>query len=138
SAADWVAATLTRLKSMSNVTLLPRTQAFGYYAQNFLGLAERLTDHHAKPAPGEPRERLWKVRAKRVVLATGAIERPLVFPDNDRPGIMLAGAAATYLNRYGVTAGWRVVVATSDDDAYRVAFDLHGAGVTVAAIADLR
>ncbi len=90
---------------MPNVTLLPRTQAFGYYAQNFLGLAQRLTDHSPAPDRHAPRERLWKVRAKQVVLATGAIERPLVFPDNDRPGIMLASAARTFLNRYGVLPG---------------------------------
>ena len=71
-----------------------------------------------------PRERLWQVRAERVMLATGAIERPMVFPGNDRPGIMLAGAARTYLHRYGVKVGNRVVIATADDSAYRAAIDL--------------
>jgi len=107
SAAQWVGKTVARLQGMDNVTLLPRTQAFGYYAQNLVGMAERLTDHEASPDAARPRERLWKVRAKQVVLATGAIERPLVFPDNDRPGVMLASAARTYLNRYGVKAGER-------------------------------
>jgi sarcosine oxidase subunit alpha len=138
SAADWVAAALSRLNSMGNVTLLPRTQAFGYYAQNFLGLAERLTDHEAVPTTGTPRERLWKVRAKWVVLATGAIERPLVFPDNDRPGVMLASAARTYLNRYGARPGNRAVIFTADDTSYAAALDLHKAGTEIAAIADLR
>ena len=78
------------------------------------------------------------MRASEVVLATGAIERPLVFPDNDRPGIMLADAARAYLNRYGVKVGERVVVATAHDGAYRAALDLTAAGVTVALIADLR
>ena len=78
--------------TMSRV--LPRTTAFGYYAQNFVGLAERVTDHLADPGHELPRERLWQVRAKQVVLATGAIERPLVFPDNDRPGVMLAVGGA--------------------------------------------
>jgi len=137
-AADWLAMTLARLVSMPNVTLLPRTQAFGYYAQNLLGLAERLTDHLAAPASGQPRERLWKVRAKQVVLATGAIERPLVFPDNDRPGIMLASAARTYTNRYGVLPGKRAVLFTADDTGYAAALDLHQAGVAIAMIADLR
>ncbi|WP_332701208.1 2Fe-2S iron-sulfur cluster-binding protein, partial [Devosia sp.] len=137
-AADWLATTLARLRSMDNVTLLPRTQAFGYYAQNLLGLAERLTDHLAKLSASRPRERLWKVRAKEVVLATGAIERPLVFPDNDRPGVMLASAARTYANRYGVKPGNRAVIFTADDTGYAAALDLHHAGVEIAMIADLR
>ncbi len=138
SAADWVASSLQKLKSLPNVTLLSRTQAFGYYAQNFLGLAERVTDHLAAPPPKAPRERLWKIRAKHVVLATGAIERPLVFPDNDRPGVMLASAARTYLNRYGAKPGHQAVVFTADDTGYAAALDLHRAGVQIAAIADLR
>jgi len=136
--AEWFAASLARLKSMANVTLLPRTQVFGYYAQNFLGLAERLQDHLATPDASKPRERLWKVRAKRVVLATGAIERPLVFPENDRPGVMLASAARTYANRYGVKPGQRAVVFTADDTGYAAALDLHAAGTEIAMIADLR
>ncbi len=101
-AADWLAATLARLAAFETVTLLPRTTVFGYYQQNFIGLAERVTDHVAYPDPKLPRERLWQVRAKEVVIAAGALERPLVFPDNDRPGIMLADSARTYANRYGV------------------------------------
>jgi sarcosine oxidase, subunit alpha len=138
SANAWVIAALSRLRSMTNVTLLPRTQVFGYYAQNFLGLAERLADHRANPDPSLPRERLWKVRAKQVVIATGAIERPLVFPDNDRPGVMLASAARTYLNRHGAKPGERAVVFTADDTGYTAALDLKKAGVAIAAIADLR
>jgi sarcosine oxidase subunit alpha len=135
--ANWLAETVEALRRVE-VRLLTRTTAFGFFADNFLGLTERLTDHIAEPDPRAPRERLWQVRAKEVVLATGAIERPLAFVDNDRPGIMLAGAVGTYLNRYGVKAGTRAVVATADDDAYRVALDLLGAEVTLAAIADLR
>jgi len=138
SAAEWLAQTLSHLSSLHNVTLLPRTQAFGYYAQNLIGLAERLTDHLATPDASQPRERLWKVRAKEVVLATGAIERPLVFADNDRPGVMLASAARTYANRYGVKPGNRAVVFTADDTGYAAALDLHHAGVEIAMIADLR
>ena len=93
-AATWIADALAELRSRPRVRLLPRTTAFGYFAQNFIGLAERVTDHLASPAADLPRERLWQVRAKEVVLATGAIERPLVFPHNDLPGIMLAGAGA--------------------------------------------
>ena len=135
--ASWLNETVTALRE-KGARLLSRTTAFGYFADNFLGLVERLTDHLADPDRGAPRERLWQIRAREVVLATGAIERPLVFPDNDRPGIMLASAAGGYLNRRGVKAGARAVVATAGDDAYRVALDLHGAAVTVAAIADLR
>ena len=137
-AADWLAATLATLAAMPNVQLLPRTTAFGYYQQNLLGLVERVTDHLAAPDPALPRERLWQVRARDVVLATGAIERPLVFAGNDRPGVMLASAARTYCNRYGVAVGRRVVVFTADDSAYAAALDLQAAGVAVVAIVDLR
>src|SRR3546814_17914912 len=76
---------------MANVTLLPRTTAIGYYHQNFLGLCQRLTDHLAEPPATAPRERMWRVRAEQVVLAQGAIEKPLVFDGHDRPGVLLAG-----------------------------------------------
>jgi sarcosine oxidase subunit alpha len=120
------------------VTLLPRTQVFGCYAQNFLGCQQRLTDHLADPDPRLPRERLRQVRARHVVLATGAHERPLVFADNDRPGIMLAEAARALATRYGVRPGTRIVVATAHDSAYRAALDLAEAGCEIAAIVDLR
>ena len=134
----WLAATLAELAAAPRVTLLPRTHAFGLYAQNFIGALQRLTDHLAAPDPRSARERLWQVRAKRIVLATGAIERPLVFPDNDRPGIMLAEAARTLVARYGAKPGSRVVVAAAHDSAYRAALDLAAAGVEIAMIADLR
>lgn len=137
-AAEWLANTLATLQAAPNVTLLMRTQAFGYYAQNFVALAERISDHVAAPAADLPRERLWKVRAKHVVLATGAIERPLVFPDNDRPGIMLAHAAQSYAMCYGVKPGTRALVFTACDSAYRSAHLLHQAGIEIAAIVDLR
>jgi sarcosine oxidase subunit alpha len=137
-AAEWLAAALAELRAAAHVTLAPRMQIFGYYAQNFLAGLERITDHLAAPDPKLPRERLWQVRARRVVLATGAHERPLVFPDNDRPGIMLADAARGFLARYGVKPGTRAVVATAHDSAYRAAVELAGAGVAVALIADLR
>ncbi len=133
----WLDAALAELATLKNVRLMPRTQALGYYAQNFLALAERVAEH-LPGAPQGARERLWQVRARDVVVAAGAIERPLVFPGNDRPGVMLAGAARAYLNRHGVAVGRRVVVATTHDSAYRVALDLHEAGVGIAAIADMR
>ncbi|QDW37240.1 sarcosine oxidase subunit alpha [Bradyrhizobium sp. KBS0727] len=137
-AGDWIARALADLAARPNVTLMPRTTAFGWYPHNFLGLCERVTDHVAKADPKLPRERLWQVRAREVVLATGALERPLVFPDNDRPGIMMAEAARIYANRFGVKPGNKAVVFTACDSAYRAALDLKAAGVAIAAIADLR
>ena len=134
----WLARTIAGLMAHPRVTVLTRTTAFGYFPHNLLGLEQRLTDHLAQPDPAQPRERQWQVRAREVVLATGAIERPLVFPGNDRPGIMLAGAARSYLNRYGVLAGRRAVLVTVSDEAYRCALDLHRAGTPVAAIIDVR
>jgi sarcosine oxidase subunit alpha len=130
--------TIAALAGHPRVRLLPRTTAFGYFPHNAIGLNERLTDHLAAPPSGQARERLWQVRAREVVLATGAIEQPLVFPGNDRPGIMLAGAAQAYLNRYGVRAGSRAVLVTATDSAYQAALDLQAAGVQIAAIAELR
>jgi len=135
-APDWAREAIATLGDQ--VTLLPRTTAFGWYPHNMIGLVERVTDHLAEPARRLPRERLWQVRAGRVVLATGAIERPLIFPGNDRPGLMLAAAARLYLHRYSVKVGKRVVIATTGDSAYRVAVDLHAAGVAIAGIVDQR
>lgn len=135
---DWAQATVAKLKAMENVTVLTRTTAFGYYNHNFVGLVERVTDHLARPDKKLPRERLWQVRAKRVILATGSIERHMVFANNDRPGIMLASAARTYLNHFGVAVGRKVGVYTASDSAYEAAFDLKRAGVTIAAIVDNR
>jgi len=136
STASWAAAAIAELRASPRVTLLPRTQVFGYYAQNFLAAQQRLTDHIAQPDPRAPRERLWQVRAKRVILATGAHERPLVFPDNDRPGIMLADSARVLATRYGVSPGLKIVVAASHDGAYRTALDLADIGCQIALIAD--
>ena len=138
STASWAAAAIAELRASPRVTLLPRTQVFGYYAQNFLAAQQRLTDHIAQPDPRAPRERLWQVRAKRVILATGAHERPLVFPDNDRPGIMLADSARVLATRYGVSPGLKIVVAASHDGAYRTALDLADIGCQIALIADSR
>jgi len=138
SAWAWIDAVKAKLADRAGVTVLNRTTAFGYYHQNFVALAQRLTDHLAAPAAGAPRERLWQVRARQVVLAQGAIERPLVFDGNDRPGIMLADAGRGYLNRYGVAVGDRPLVVTAHDSAYRTAFDLAAADRPPVAIVDLR
>lgn len=135
-ARDWIEGVLAELACFPNVRLLPRTTAFGYGLHNMVALAERLADH----LPGIPtgaRERKWLVRAERVVLATGSIERPLPFPDNDRPGVMLASAARTYANRYAVLLGRNAAVCVAHDSGYDAAFDLAAAGARVT-IVDLR
>ncbi len=134
---NWLADELTALKERG-VKVMTRTTAIAYYHQNMIGLCEKLTDHLEAVPKDTPRERLWRVRARHVVLAQGALEKPLVFHGNDRPGVMLAGAAQTYLNRYGVKVGNRPVVVTSHDSAWYAAFDLHGAGARVQAIVDTR
>ena len=136
--AAWARRVGAELGAMANVRVLARTTAFGLFDQGMAGLVERVADHVKEPPAFQSRQRRWNVRAKEIVLATGAIERPLVFPDNDRPGIMLASAARTYLNQYGVQPGKRAVVFANNGDAYRTAFDLAAAGVTVVAIVDSR
>ncbi len=138
SAYDWAQGAAERLAARPNVRVLTRTTAFGYYDHNFVALAERVTDHQAIPERAAPRERLWKVRAKKVVIASGAIERHMVFDGNDRPGVMLASAARTFLNHYGVAVGSKVGVFTAHDSAYEAAFDLANAGVKIPAIVDVR
>ena len=135
---DWARNVEAELRGMDNVTILTRTTAFGYYAQNMVALVERVSDHLANPNSGTVRERLWQIRAGRVVLATGAIERHLVFADNDRPGIMLASAGREFLHKYGVTPGQNIGIYTACDSAYYAAFDLKQAGISIVAIVDCR
>jgi sarcosine oxidase, subunit alpha len=137
-AGDWLAKSLAALAREPRVILLPRTTAFGYFPHNHVALNQKLTDHLENPANGSVRERLWQIRAKQVLIAAGAIERPLVFPGNDLPGILLASAGRTYLNRYGVRVGDRVAVVTSHDAAYQTAFELQDAGSEIAVIAEIR
>jgi len=138
SAWDWLSDAARRLAAFDRVRILRRTTVFGAYPDRLFGLVERISDHLPAPEPGLPRERLWQVRAKELVLATGAIERPLVFPDNDRPGIMLAQSVATYLHRYAVIAGTRAAVVTASDEPYWIAADLVGHGIGVERIIDVR
>ena len=130
----WFREVVSRLAARDSVTLLQRTTAFGFFRNNMVGLAECLTERD----PSTPRERLWHVRAREVVFATGAIERPFVFPGNDRPGTMIAGAAREYLGRFGVKTGTRAVVIAGHDSAYRAALDLATAGIKIVAIVDPR
>ena len=135
---NWVTRTVAELQALPDVTLLVRSTVFGYFDHNALAIAERAASRAQPSAAHKPAQRLWKVRAKEVVLATGAIERPLVFANNDRPGVMLASAARTYANRYAVKAGSRAVVFTNNDTGHSAALDLKANGVDIAAIVDVR
>ena len=142
-ALGWVDAVAAELRANPDVRLLPRCTAFGYYDDGFVLALEKRTDHLGAASAGlantvRARQRVWRIRAKQVIIATGAHERPVVFADNDRPGIMQASAARTYLNRYGVLAGRRAVVFTTGDSAYPAAAELADAGVEIAGIIDAR
>lgn len=137
-ASNWTSSVAAELAALDNVRLLTRTTVWGYYDGNTLGALERVADHKLAPAKGEPRHRHWVIRAGTVVLAAGAAERPLVFPGNDRPGVMLASAAERYANEFGVLPGARVAIFTNNDSAYRAAASLAAAGATFAAIVDVR
>ncbi len=138
SAAEWATGIVNDLKTRDNVRLLPRTTVWGFYDGNTFAALERVTDHKEKPAKGEPRHRHWTIRAGTAVLATGALERPLVFPGNDRPGVMLASAAERYANEFGVLPGEKVALFTNNDTAYRAALSLHRAGAQIVAVVDVR
>ncbi|MFI2041182.1 sarcosine oxidase subunit alpha family protein [Streptomyces bottropensis] len=136
---DWVGETARDLDNQPEVRVLRRTTVFGHYDDNHLLAVERRTNHLGASAPAHvSRERVWRIRARRVVLATGAHERSLAFADNDRPGVMLAASARTHALRHGVLPGRRAVVFTTNDSAYAAALDLAAAGVDIAAIVDTR
>ncbi|MGQ7245909.1 sarcosine oxidase subunit alpha family protein [Halomonas sp. V046] len=142
-AAEWAKAVLEELRANPDVLVLARTTANGYHDHNFVTLHERRTEHLGETAPHkngrrQVRSRLHRVRAGRVVLATGAHQRPLVYAGNDVPGNMLCDAVSSYIRRYGVVPGSRLVVSTSHDDGYRAALDWLDAGREVVAIADAR
>ncbi len=138
-ASEWVSAVTEELRSYDDVMLLPRSTVNGYHDHNFVTIHERCTDHLSDIAPvNQARQRLHKVRAKWVVLATGAHERPLVYSNNDVPGCMVSGAVSTYINRYGVIPGNELVVTTTNDYGYQSALDWHDAGRKVVAVVDTR
>ncbi len=136
--ADWAAATVAELSSMPNVRLMTRTTVIGAFDHGIYGAVERVSDHLLVPAKGKPRQVLWRIYTGRAILAGGATERPIAFENNDRPGIMLAGALRAYANRWGVKAGERVAVFTNNDDGLRTAADLKAKGVEVVAVIDSR
>ena len=133
----WLARSVKALADAPNVTILTRTTAFGYYHDNFIGAVQRLTDH-LPVIVDVPREKLWRIRAGEVVLAQGAIERPLVFDGNDTPGVMLSSAARVFANRYGVAVGRSVALVTAHDSGWHDVFALAKSGVGIAAIIDVR
>ena len=137
-AEDWLTKSLKALEKSENVTLMTRTTAIGYFHDNYVALAERKTHHVPAAAIGKIREELHRIRAGKVILAQGGIERPLVFNGNDRPGVMLASAAQTYLGQYGVAIGNEVALFTSHDQAYQAAFDLADANIRIPVIIDVR
>ena len=134
--AEWAATVEAELAALANIRIMRRTTVFGAYDHGVYGAAERVNDHVAVPPAHEPRQRSWRIVAKRAVLAAGAQERPLVFGGNDRPGVMLASAARAYVNRFAATPARRVVIFTASDDGRRTALDLQSAGIAVEAVVD--
>ncbi len=135
---DWARSVIAELASMPNVTLMPRTTVFGWFDGNIFGAVERVNDHVSAPSHNEPRQRYWRVIAKKAVLAAGAEERPIVFGGNDVPGVMTASAMRHYANRYAAAAGQSIAVFTNNDSGYRTARDMSANGVHVEAIIDSR
>ncbi len=138
SGADWAAGAVAELASLANVRLLARTTILGAFDHGIYSAVERVSDHLAQPLPGRPRQTLWRIYSQRALLTAGATERPIPFENNDRPGVMLAGALRAYANRWGVAVGQRVAVFTNNDDGLRTARDLAAKGVDVVAVIDPR
>jgi sarcosine oxidase subunit alpha len=137
SASQWVANTISELDEMPNVRIMPRTTVYGAYDHGTFGALERKTDHK-KYSSGKPRQVLWRIYSKHSMLAAGATERSIAFANNDRPGIMMAGAVRAYSNRFDVLPGKEIAVFTNNDDGWRTAHDLHAKGVAIKAIVDSR
>ncbi|WP_295080328.1 sarcosine oxidase subunit alpha family protein [Tabrizicola sp.] len=136
--ADWAAGVVAELSSMPNLRLMTRTTVVGAFDHGIYSAVERVSDHLATPTDGKPRQILWRIYSGKAILAGGATERPVAFENNDRPGIMMAGALRAYANRWGVKVGERVAVFTNNDDGLRTALDLQAIGVDVVAVIDSR
>lgn len=134
----WVAQTLAELAETGRVRVMTRTTVTGAYDGGTYGALERVGLHLGAPDPDLPRECFWRISARRAILCAGAAERPIAFPDNDRPGIMSAAALRTYATRFGAAPGPRVAVFCNNDDAHRTARDLAASGVEIAAVIDTR
>ncbi len=129
SGQEWTENIITELKSMLNVTIKNRSQVFGYYDHNMLVMSERISDHLAKTNKYIPKQRLWYIRAKEVLISSGSIERPLIFGNNDTPGVMLSSAAKEYLKLYGVLVGKKPIVFTNNDSGYETAIEFKKNGI---------
>ncbi len=138
SGVDWVDGVVAELRAMDNVRLMTRTTVTGAYDGGTYGALEQVSHHLADAPEGLPLECFWRIAAKRTVLAAGALERPIAFPNNDRPGVMMASAVRSYVNRYAVAPGQRVAVFGNNDDAHQTVRDLQAAGVEVVALIDSR
>ena len=138
SGPEWVASTIAELAEMRNVRCMARTSIIGAFDHGIYGAVERISDHMLAPDPDKARQVFWRIYTKKSLLCAGAIERPIAFENNDRPGIMLAGAMRAYANRWAVTAAQKVAIFTNNDDGHRTAVDLIAKGVEVAAIIDPR
>jgi methylglutamate dehydrogenase subunit C len=137
-AADWARDVEAELRTMPNVTLMPRTALLSVYDGNSYAALERVSDHLPAPPPHQPRQRLWKIVAERAVIATGSHERLIAFGGNDRPGVMQASAMRVYLGRFAAVPGRCVSLFTTTDNGWRTALDLAAAGVRLAAVVDRR
>ena len=126
---EWADEIISQLKSMPNVIVKNRSQVFGYYDHNMMVMCERTKDHIENPSEFTPRQKLWYIRAKEVIISTGSIERPLTFGNNDRPGIILASAAKEYMKVYGVLVGKKPIIFTNNDSAYDTAIDFKKNGI---------
>ena len=129
SGKEWVDKIITELREMPNVIIKNRAQVFGYYDHNMLVMSERINDHIANPKQYSPRQRLWYIRAKEVVISSGSIERPIVFGNNDTPGVVLASAAKEYLKVYGVLVGRNPLIFTNNDSGYETAIEFKKNGI---------
>lgn len=137
-ASEWLEKTLAELRSFKTVRILSRTTVFGAFDHGVHGALERVADHLSNPDPDLPRQILWRIYARQTILCAGATERPIAFENNDRPGIMMAGAMRDYANRWAVAADRSVAVFTNNDDGHRTARDLIDKGVEVKAVVDIR
>ena len=137
-AGKWIADIEAQLAKMDNVTVMPRTVCFGYYDHNVMAALERVNDHVAEPPEHEPRQRMWTVRATEVVIACGSQERPMVFDNNDMPGVMLQSAVKRYVDRFAVLPGKNIALCTNNDSAYETAEILQDNGAQIAVICDTR
>ena len=138
SQTEWKNKILDELKKLKNVKIITSTTLFAYMHYNYLLAIQDLQPNNGKNKKNSIRQVVWKIRAKKVILATGSIERPLTFNNNDRPGIMLANSVSKYLNGYGVNLGKEIVIFTNNDSAYQTAIDFHHQNIDIAAVVDVR